>query len=69
MPAWVAQQDSQKKTREVKRNHLLLGCIKYVMSLKQEDDGDRTKELTEIKDKLTNRSWLVVNRKKFFFQK
>lgn len=38
------------------------------MSLKQEDDGDRTKELTEIKDKLTNRSWLAVNRKKFFFQ-
>lgn len=39
------------------------------MSLKQEDDGDRTKELTEIKDKRTNRSWLAVNRKKIFFSK
>lgn len=58
-----------KKTREVKRNHLLLECIKYVMSLKQEDDRDRTKELTEIKDKRTNRSWLAVNRKKNFFSK
>lgn len=39
------------------------------MTLKQEYDGDRTKELTEIKDKFTNRSWLAVNRKKFFSQR
>lgn len=49
-----------KKTKGVKRNHLLLEYIKYVIK----DDRDRTKELTEIKDKLTSGSCLGVNRKK-----